>query len=163
MGSAFVVRAATLEDASMVLRAMVESFEELRGKLDPPSGVFSETEDSILVKLAHSACFIAVSDDKCVGCVFCKPAPDHLYLSRLGVIPAFRSQGCGRALIRAVEERAVSSGLGKVRLSTRTNLTKNITYYESLGYRLYAREPHRDGAGPGVVHFEKTVTGATRR
>lgn len=161
MTSAFTIRTATVEDAPAVLRAMVESFEELRGKLDPPSGVFAETEESISAKLAQSTCYIAVADGACIGCVFCKSASDHLYLSRLGVIPRFRSQGCARALIRAVEERALSLGLDKVRLSTRTNLTKNISYYESLGYTHYAREPHPDGGGPGVMHFEKELRSAS--
>lgn len=56
-------------------------------------------------------------------------------LAKLGVAPAARGQGIGRALTEAVLAFAREGGAAEVTLSTNTALVEAIHLYESMGFR----------------------------
>ncbi len=60
--------------------------------------------------------------------------PDSLRMFALDVGPAYRRQGIGTALIRAVENKARREGLGKINLEVALDNDGAIRLYESLGY-----------------------------
>jgi ribosomal protein S18 acetylase RimI-like enzyme len=156
--SDILLREATGEDAPSLVAVIHAAFEEYRGVLQAPSGAHGETEESLDGKLRTARAVLAFVDREAAGCVFYERRLDHLYLSRLGVIPAFRSFGIGRALVEYVQMLARDSETPRVRLGTRNVLTRNRAWYARLGYR-------EIGAGEGLwngrqfyVMLEKELT-----
>jgi ribosomal protein S18 acetylase RimI-like enzyme len=72
-----------------------------------------------------------------------RPPGSHFYLSILAVHPEFQGSGCGRALLEAVHARSErhprSTGV-----CLETENSKNVRFYEHLGYRVTARNPLAD-------------------
>jgi len=156
-GSKAFLREATDDDASVILRVLHTAFEEYRGHLDPPSGVHSETVETIRGKLRVGGAVLAVVDGTVAGCVFYQPEGSHLYLSRLAVLPQYRDQGLGRALTQYVERRAQEVNLQRVQLGLRLVLADLRAYYERLGYHFVRQGAHEGYAAPTYVVLEKQV------
>jgi predicted N-acetyltransferase YhbS len=152
-----MVRDATTADAAAVLRVLELAFAEYDGRLDPPSGVRTETLASLEAKLASGAGLVAVSDGEVVGCAFAEQRRDYLYVGRFGVVPAARGERVGDLLLAAAEARARALGVDRVRLFVRLVLDGLRSYYESRGYRPIAEHAHDGYAGPTYVEMEKTL------
>src|SRR5688572_15197248 len=123
--SQITLRPAVVNDAVLLLDTIVQAFESYRGKFDPPSGVFTETIDSIRGKLEIGGGYIAIINGDVAGCVLYEPQADHMYLGRLAVLPAFRGNGVARVLVEAVEHRARELNLPAVQLGVRLALKGN--------------------------------------
>lgn len=130
-----LIRAATLDDAELLARTIRVAFSEYAGLLDPPSLALSETAASVRQVLAQGGAFVAERRGRVMGCVLYSGRGDHLYFSRLSVLPGFRGVGLARALTGVVEQRALACGLGCVRLSVRRVLHANRSMYRKFGYR----------------------------
>ena len=98
--------------------------------------------------------FGAFHDGRLVGIVrlsHCEARNEkhRAYLAGLYTLPPFRRRGCGRALIRAVLDRAASTpGIRRVNLSVVAQQEVAIRLYRSIGFRIYGTEPEafsRDG------------------
>jgi GNAT superfamily N-acetyltransferase len=150
-----LLREAGIDDAEMLTNLLRAAFEEYRGVLEPPSGAHSETEESVRKHLESGKAVIATVDDVNAGCVFYEPAGESIYMHRLGVLPAFRGSGVGRALVASVEARAKEGGYKGVRLGTRLVLTKNRAFYERLGYQLVGYGEKLWQGEPFYVVYEK--------
>ncbi|MEO6880605.1 MAG: GNAT family N-acetyltransferase [Mycobacteriaceae bacterium] len=75
--------------------------------------------------------------------------PDELEFRMLGVDPAARGRGAGRALVQAVLERAEVLGCAGVVISTQERMVAARSIYTRLGF---ARVPERDWEPvPGLV------------
>jgi GrpB-like predicted nucleotidyltransferase (UPF0157 family)/ribosomal protein S18 acetylase RimI-like enzyme len=142
------LRAATCADAAAVLAVVQRAFAEYRGRLDPPSGAFRETEERLRTQIQKEHCILAVAGAEIVGCVFAVPraatgaAGQEMYLYRLAVVPEARQAGIGAALVAAVEAHAHAAGFDWVALGVRIALPGNRRYYEALGYRVVAFGAH---------------------
>jgi ribosomal protein S18 acetylase RimI-like enzyme len=81
---------------------------------------------------------VAVLDGDVVGTVSTTghrfQMPDSLRMFTLDVGPAFRCQGVGTALIKAVEEKARCDGLGRVNLEVALGNAGALRLYGRLGY-----------------------------
>ncbi|MGH2405709.1 MAG: GNAT family N-acetyltransferase [bacterium] len=93
------LREATDDEVPILLAVLQAAFEQYRGRLDPPSGVHSETLETIRQKLKTGSAVLALVDDEVAGCVFYQQQASHMYLGRLSVLPKYRRQGVGQALI----------------------------------------------------------------
>ena len=114
------LRDATLDDAALITGLVMAGFEEYRETLVPPSGAHSETPEKIRAKLEQGGGIIASLDKTPVGCVVYYPEDvDQLYFGRLSVLPAYRKLGVARALVAAVEEKALANEYPRVSLSVR--------------------------------------------
>lgn len=131
----FTIRDATPADAERIVEILRGGFAEFAGLFDPPSGALSETVETVNEKLQQGRCFLGVSEDGPVACVFARKDGDDMYLYRLAVLPNYRGSGMGVALTRKVEDYAAQTGLKRVRLGTRLAVARNIRYYERLGYK----------------------------
>ncbi len=150
-------REATLSDAPAIATVIHAAYEQYRGHLDPPSGAHGETVDTIRQKMATAQVLLAMIGGEVVGCVFYESASDHIYLSRLAVLPRYRHQGIGRELIRRVEAFAGAHGYARVRLSVRVPLVDNRALYERLGYRVVSYASHLGYAESTYVNMEKDL------
>lgn len=79
--------------------------------------------------------FIAYLEEKPVGCVAVEfPRADTAYLNRLAVLPAYRRQGIGAALIRFVLDLAQQRGVQRVSIGIIGKSDKLQHWYEALGF-----------------------------
>ena len=81
--------------------------------------------------------FIAVKDDKAVGCcaLIFHPADKRYELAKMAVHPAAQSHGIGRALASALIGYARSIGATSLFLEANTRLKASVKLYESLGFK----------------------------
>jgi ribosomal protein S18 acetylase RimI-like enzyme len=68
-------------------------------------------------------------------------APDHWYLTVVGVDPARQRQGIGRALVQAGVAQAAAAGLP---CYLDTAAPENLPFYEQLGFRVLVDSPIPD-------------------
>jgi len=153
-----VIRDASPADAEQVVDILKRSFAEFTGLFDPPSGALSETAESVNEKLQQGRCFLALVDEKPVGCVFSRPDGEDYYLFRLGVLPNSRGKGVGVGLVKHIENIAQQEGFKRVRLGTRLAVPRNIRYYERLGYEHISDGVHPVTGQPFYAVMVKTLS-----
>lgn len=112
------------------------------GWLDPPSGALSETEDDVRQDLARHHGLLYRLDGRFVAGLRLERRPDHLYVYRVAVDPAFQRRGIGRALMEWVHQYCRKAGVAEVRVGVRSQLPGNRQFYEALGYEVIAVHSH---------------------
>ena len=114
-----------------------EELAHLQEKYGPPDG----------------ALLLAIEDKKTAGCVALRKFADRICeMKRLFVRPQFRGRGIGRAMARAIIEKAIALGYSKMYLDTLETLKEAMGLYCSLGFR--KRDPYYDNPLPNVVYWE---------
>jgi GNAT superfamily N-acetyltransferase len=151
------VREARRDEAGVLRDVLVRAFTEYEGRLDPPSGVHSETVASLADKLKEGGALICEVGGVAVGCVFYAPKADYLYVGRLAVLPEWRRQGIGDVLLRAAEGRADAFGVRRIRLGVRLALGQLRVYYEARGYVPTAFRSHAGHTEATYVEMEKAL------
>lgn len=145
-------------EASTLLRIIHAAFEEMRGRLDPPSGALSESADSLKSLFARGErAALALVEGAAVGCVFMMRTGVELYAHRLAVAPQARRRGVGRALMSYVEQVALTEGCSYVRVGVRLALPQNRAFFEQLGYVAIAEAAHVGYSAPTFVHMVKEL------
>jgi predicted N-acetyltransferase YhbS len=112
-------------------RASAQRFIGLMDALaaDEPSPV-----EALAARIASDGLLVAVDADTPIAFVMFRPVEDGLYIEQLDVLPAFAGRRIGAALLDAVAERARSSGLARLTLSTFRDVPWNAPYYRRLGF-----------------------------
>lgn len=77
-------------------------------------------------------------------------------VNRVRVHPAFRQQGFGSALMRALEDSARLLGFRELHLDTATNQPEAVAFYRSLGYKEVGRESRREWTW-ALMYFTKSL------
>ena len=78
------------------------------------------------------------------------------WIATVGVLPEYRRQGIGSALLVAVEEQI---GLSSIRLSVRVSNLPALNLYDRLGYHRYGTWPHYYADGEDALVLEKNLKG----
>jgi ribosomal protein S18 acetylase RimI-like enzyme len=78
------------------------------------------------------------------------------WIATVGVIPEYRRQGIGSALLVAVEEQI---GVSSIRLSVRVSNRPALNLYDRLGYHRYGTWPHYYADGEDALVLEKNLKG----
>lgn len=145
-----------------VLTLLHDAFAQQRGNLDPESGVFSETVESLIGRLQNETLRVAIDQTAAVkvpiGCILFHPEEDAIYFGRLAIHPDYRGQGIARSLIQQVEHEAAQSGYRSVILNVRIVLRDNIAFFESMGYKITSSQAHEGYATPTYFVMEKSIT-----
>jgi ribosomal protein S18 acetylase RimI-like enzyme len=141
-GAALRIELVDASQAELVLRLAIEAFEEFRDSLAPPPGILRETAEDVARSIETGGAIIAWDGDVPVGSARFHPEPDHLYVGRVAVPPAFRRRGVASAMMDFVEGHARSLGYAETRVQVRQALPSNVALYESLGYTVCSADPH---------------------
>jgi GrpB-like predicted nucleotidyltransferase (UPF0157 family)/ribosomal protein S18 acetylase RimI-like enzyme len=154
----FVLQPAGAAAIPLLLHLIHAAFEEMRGRLDPPSGAHAETAGSLqaLFDQGERAVLTTV-EGAAVGCVFFVRTGVEMYMHRLAILPAYRGRGIGRALMTCVEEQALQEGCAYGRVGVRLALTSNLTFFERLGYSVIAQDNHAGYRAPTFAHMVKEL------
>ena len=152
------IRQAGGADIPALLGLIHVAFEELRGRLDPPSGAHAERAGSLnaLFERGEQAA-LAMEGDSAVGCVFFVQTGVEMYAHRLAVLPVARRAGVGSGLMRYVENAAADQGCAYVRVGVRLALAQNIAFFERLGYTAIIEDCHPGYAAPTFAHMVKEL------
>ena len=83
------------------------------------------------------------------------PAPDHLLIENIAVLPERHNAGLGGILLDRADTIAQSLGLNELRLYTNGKFTSNIDFYARRGFEVFLREVH-PSLGE-AVHMKRPV------
>ena len=96
---------------------------------------------------------LAARAEEYIGCVALRPLEDRICeMKRLYVIPGFRGQKIGRALVRGIIDEARLGGYEHMRLDTIATMTAAKSLYLSLGFR--SIKPYRYNPLDNPTYFE---------
>jgi ribosomal protein S18 acetylase RimI-like enzyme len=94
---------------------------------------------------ADAAQFVALDSDVVVGWADIFPAWAHAVAHTgtlgMGLLPAYRGQGLGRALLLACIAKAKAQGITRITLQVRADNAVAIRLYEAVGFGHEARLP----------------------
>ncbi|NRP72224.1 hypothetical protein ILFOPFJJ_03121 [Ensifer psoraleae] len=140
-----------------LLALILASFAYMDGRIDPPSSAHQLTPDVLRRKAEDEIAFVALAERDLVGCVFCKPEPDCLYIGKLAVAPRSQRKGAGRLLLAAAEEVARDLKLPALRLQTRIELSENHATFSAWGFVETGRSAHPGFTRPTSIEMRKRL------
>lgn len=118
------------------------AYASMHGRIDPPSSLLRMSPADFERKAADEHLIVASVDGRLVGCVFCGPRENWLYIGKLAVTPGQQRSGVGRLLIDAARRFAEEAGLDGLELDTRIELTENHRTFDRLGFVKVAELSH---------------------
>ncbi len=102
----------------------------------------------------------AMQDDKMVGFIAGDPRPSEgfAWIATVGVLPSYRQQGIGRALLQACEDQLSTTS---VRLSVRKKNDVAIQLYRNEGYQTIDiwKNYYKGGADAVIMEKRRIITG----
>ncbi|MBP1887901.1 GNAT family N-acetyltransferase [Sinorhizobium mexicanum] len=140
-----------------LLALILSSFAYMAGRIDPPSSAHALTPEALRRKAEDEIAFAIVTAGDILGCVFCKPEPDSLYIGKLAVAPNAQGKGVGRMLLGAAEETARELKLSALRLQTRIELSENHATFAAWGFLETGRSSHPGFTHPTSIEMRKVV------
>jgi predicted N-acetyltransferase YhbS len=140
-----------------VLALIMRAFASMDGVIDPPSSAHLLTADSLRDKARRETGFVALDEDRIVGCVFALERVAEFYVGKLAVAPDCQGQGIGRRLMQAVEDLARSRGKAAIELQSRIELTANHAAFARLGFHETERTAHEGYLRPTSITMRKAI------
>ncbi len=152
------IRVAQAHEAESLLRLTQEAFAE-QAQLDPPSGVFKETADTVLEAMAAGTVVVAEQEGQVVGVARLRSIddPPALYCGRLAVRADMQGRGVGSALMAEAERRARAEEHAAVVVGVRLALPRNLRFFQNRGYRIIAEHIHDGYDQPTFVRLLKPL------
>jgi len=171
----FALRPAGPADAPAIAEVLHAAFAAYDGRLQPRPGALSETAESITKAFTDHRGFVALpdmdradaaradagpagaTDGRTVGSVLYRREGEGLYLGRLGVLPSWRGEGIGAALVESVLAAGRAEGAGRVILNVRILLPDNVAFFRRLGFREVALGTHAGCSAPTYHVMERLL------
>ena len=91
-----------------------------------------QSSNAIVEQIANGRDYYVIEDDKPLGYLATDLKPDHLFLSKLYILPEFMGMGHGRW---AIKELAASHPGLPIHLTVNKHNHGTIAFYERLGFR----------------------------
>jgi GNAT superfamily N-acetyltransferase len=140
-----------------LLSLILSAFAYMDGVIDPPSSAHRLTVEGLAHKAREEIGFVAMNGDTLVGCLFCRPEAECLYLGKLAVVPERHGGGIGRRMLAAAEDLAHDRNLPVLRLETRVELTDNHRTFARWGFVKTAENAHPGFSRPTSIEMQKRL------
>ena len=140
-----------------VLEILHAAFTLHDSRIDPPSGVHRETVDALAARFSTETLLLAERDGAILGCIWCEPQGDRVYVGRLAVDPTVHRRGVGRALLLASIEWAQAREARAVTLSVRRELSENIAFFERHGFHITREQAHPGYDRPTFYDMDRAL------
>lgn len=148
---------ATFERHEELLALILYAFSYMDGLIDPPSSAHALNLESLRQKIDDEIAFGVSDGERLVGCIFCKPEADCLYIGKLAVSPQTQGKGVGRLLLAEAEATARVLSLPALRLLTRIELTGNHRAFAAWGFIQSGTMCHPGFTRPTAIEMRKTL------
>lgn len=140
-----------------LLALVLETFASMDGVIDPPSSARLLTPVSLATKARAEIAYAALEGQTLLGCIFCCPEAETLYIGKLAVAPVFQGRGVGRLLLAAAERVARERQLPALRLETRIELVGNHATFARWGFVRTAENAHPGFTRPTSIEMRKVL------
>ncbi|MCR6500519.1 GNAT family N-acetyltransferase [Shinella sp. CPCC 101442] len=140
-----------------LLALILDAFASMDGVIDPPSSARLLTPASLAAKACTEIAYAALEGPTLLGCIFCRPEAETLYIGKLAVAPAFQGRGVGRLLLAAAERAARERQLPALRLETRIELVGNHATFARWGFVRTAENAHPGFTRPTSIEMRKVL------
>ena len=132
------IRAATINDASLIMQFIVELAEYEKARDEVKASV-EDIEQSLFSDLATAKALICEQGGQAIGFAvyFYNYSTwlgrNGIYLEDLYITPSSRGSGAGKALLKHLAKKAVDEGCGRFEWNVLDWNTPAIEFYESFG------------------------------
>ncbi|NTJ66394.1 GNAT family N-acetyltransferase [Agrobacterium rhizogenes] len=140
-----------------LLDLILASFAYMNERINPPSSALALTPETLKAKAIGEITYIALDGERLVGCIFCRPEAESLYVGKLAVLPAAQGKGIGKRLLVLAEARARDLGLKDLRLETRIELIDNHATFAAWGFRKTAENRHAGFDRTTSIEMRKAI------
>lgn len=140
-----------------LLDLILASFAYMDGRIDPPSSALALTPANLKAKALSEIAYAALVGEQLVGCIFCRPEVESLYVGKLAVLPAAQGKGIGKRLLGLAETTARELGLKTLRLETRIELIDNHATFAAWGFRKTAENHHAGFDRTTSIEMRKAI------
>lgn len=149
---------AETQDAGLIQDITRQAYAEYSGVLPGEAGASSDDLAKVQKDLEEGGAILAWLGAEAVGTARFSLRPDHLYVQRVAVLPAYRGQGIASALMDYMDGVARHLERTRLRLGTRLSLPRNIALYRKLGYEVTYTMPHpRANGADSIAWMEKEL------
>jgi len=133
-----VIRTATSEDATAILKCLSAAFEQYRRDYTPPAFIDTVlTNETVQLRLQQMHVLVATVAGNVVGTISATWHPDiaEAHLRGMAVLPEWHGRGVAAKLLAAIEAWLLSRGCKRITLDTTLSLEAAMRFYEKHGYR----------------------------
>ena len=148
------IRRAAPADLATVQRITDAAYEEYVQKL---GGKPLPMLEDYAPHIAAGETWLVCRDGVDIALAVFEPAPDHLMIFSLAILPEAQGAGLGRHLLRLADDRARALGVAEVRLYTNSLMHRNIGVYAKAGFRETGRRPNHRRPGWFFVDMAKAL------
>ena len=136
---------------------VIEAFAYMDGIIDPPSSLHRMTASDFEQKAKDETLIIARLNGDLVGCMFCRPEGDWLYVGKVAVSMRQQGRGIGRAMFEHAFATAKDRGFQGLELQTRVELTGNHKTFGRLGFIKVGEDAHEGYDRPTSICMRAEV------
>ncbi|WP_104662392.1 GNAT family N-acetyltransferase [Ensifer adhaerens] len=140
-----------------LLALILGAFSYMDGRIDPPSSAHALNFELLRQKIVDEIAFGVRDGERLVGCIFCKPEDDCLYIGKLAVALETQGKGIGRLLLAEAEATARALKLPALRLLTRIELVDNHRAFAAWGFVQSGTMCHPGFTRPTAIEMRKTL------
>jgi len=130
------IRRATQDDVEQITALVAEAYSSYIPRIGRKPGPMLEDYTAVVAELSV---FVMAKEAEVMGLLVLSPQDSALLLENIAVLPRYKGQGIGKALMAFSEDFARKAGCDAIQLYTHQRMTENIALYQALGYQ----ETHR--------------------
>lgn len=147
-----IIRRACADDATSITALVHGAYAPYIARIGRKPGPMLEDYRQVIDR---SDTFVMTEAAQVIGVLVMEQEGNELLLANIAVLPAYKGQGIGKALMAFCERHALAARCASIRLYTHVLMTENIDIYGKLGYqethracedgfdRVYMRKPLR--------------------